>query len=220
MRLFVDSADMHQAAYWIDSGVIDGITTNPSLVRAAGYSDYHKAVRQIAERFPETEISIQLTSSDPDAMLAEGRALTGEIPGAVIKVPVVTAFGEPRFGAIRAMSAAGLSVNATACLTVGQAVLASKAGARYASLLWGRIADEGGDPGKVVSALRRILDRSDAATEVLVASLRGAADVTLALLAGADVVTVSPAVLGRWADHHYARATVAQFDSDLRSTGA
>jgi transaldolase len=215
MKIFVDSANMNEAAYWIDSGLAEGITTNPTLLRKAGCTDYAKAVREIAERFPTTEVSIQLVSRDEDNMLAEGRDFIAEIPNAVIKVPVIAPSGAFHFTAVSALTRAGIPVNATACLTVGQVVLSAKSGARYASVFWGRIADEGGDCTATVSGARKILTGAGATTKLIAGSIRGAADITAAFLAGADVVTAAPSILRRWADHHYSRATVAQFYSDL-----
>ena len=132
----------------------------------------------------------------------------------MVKIPVVSGAGTPNFRVIAAVSQRGVTVNATACLSVGQAVLAVKAGARYASLLWGRLGDEGADPGSAVSAAAHLVPRAREGSEVVAASLRGPADATAAMMSGAQVIAIPPDVLAKLANHHYATATVQQFYAD------
>jgi transaldolase len=217
MRIFIDSAVLDDIAYWVDAGVVDGVTTNPTLLKQAGVGDHRDAVRRIAALVAPREVSVQLCASTPASMMVEAQGIAEQIANVVVKVPVISPEGTVHLGVISKLATAGTRVNATACLTVGQAVLAAKAGASYVSIFWGRIGDEGGDPASVVQSVRRLLDDDSSRAEVIVGSIRSPADITAAVLSGTHIVTVPPAILLRWADHRYARATVQQFYADSQA---
>lgn len=214
IKIFLDSADADELVWWIEAGVIDGVTTNPTILRRLGLDDWIGHVRDLANRAGKLPISVQVTAQEHSEMVSQAVMIAGEIEQAVIKIPVVSSTGGPNFRTIAVLSERDIPVNATACLTVGQAVLAAKAGARYASLLWGRIGDEGGDPAGTVGLASTLVPRVSDRTELLVGSIRTPNDVTMALAAGAHVVTVPPDLLRRWAQHHHAAAMVAQFNRD------
>jgi len=214
MQLFADSADLDEIREWLRHGVIDGVTTNPSILLKAGVFSVREGARAIARLLGDAPLSVEVVSDDPEDMVARGREVAGWASNIVVKVPVVTTGGDPCLSAIHALSEEGIRVNATACMTTGQAMLAAKAGAAYVSLFAGRIADEGLDASAVVSGVVRWLERWDYPARVIVGSIRGVIDIQSAALAGAHVVTVPPRLLKQMVDHKYSRFTVQQFLSD------
>lgn len=218
VKLFLDSADLDELIPWIESRVIDGITTNPTILRQLGVQDWLGHLRDLAGKTGDLPINIQVTAREHHEMINQATMIVGEIEHAVVKVPIVSSAGDPNLATIAALSERGIPVNTTACLAVGQAVLAAKAGARYTSLLWGRIGDEGADPASVVSLAADLLPRVNDRACLLVGSIRTPNDVTGALAAGAHAVTVRPALLRRWTQHHHAAATVAQFYRDAEGS--
>jgi transaldolase len=214
MRLFADSADLDEIRTWLRYGVIDGVTTNPSILLKAGVYNLREGAREIANLLGEAPLSVEVVSDDPEDMVARGREIASWASNIVVKIPVITSCGEPCLGAIHALSNDGINVNATACLSSGQAMLAAKAGAAYVSLFAGRIADEGLDASAVIAAVVRWLDLWDCRARLIVGSIRGVIDIQTAALAGAHVVTVPPKFLKQMVDHKYSRFTVHQFLSD------
>lgn len=211
MFVLLDSADRAQVDYWLDCGVIDGVTTNPLIMAREGVSYDHKTLVGLAEAIAPRPLHLEVTAPGGDELLAQAHLLSGLAANVVVKVPVITPGGEPCLPAINALHGAGVRVNATACLSMGQAVLAAKAGAEFVSIFVGRIDDEGGDGAEVVASTRRWLDRWGLDTRIISASLRGTADVRRSWEAGTDCVTVPPAVLSRLCDHKYGRHTVGEF---------
>jgi transaldolase len=217
MQLFLDSADDTLVRYWLAQGVLDGITTNPTVLRRDGVTDTVGAVTKLADLMPDGVVHVEVTEVSGTELINEAITLSRLAANIVVKVPSLTPDGEPLLREIAELSAAGVAVNCTACLSFGQAALASKAGARYVSVLVGRIDDEGGDGAEVVADVRAWLDRWDSPAEIVAASLRGPADVQRSMRSGAHCVTVPPAVLAKFADHQYARRTVRQFLEDARA---
>ncbi|HLL34503.1 transaldolase family protein [Streptomyces sp.] len=214
MKIFLDTTDLDAVTRWLPHGIVDGVTTNPTLLRKAGVDNAREMVRELARQVAPGDVSIQVAGETHDEMVQQalGYRTLGE--NIVIKVPVIRPDGRPNLDVMATLSRQGIPVNATACLSLAQVLAAAKAGARYASLLWGRVADEGGSPEAVVADAARLLRRFGLSTQLLIGSVRTAGDITKALSAGADVVTVPPALLERWLDHHYSRVTVQQFNAD------
>jgi transaldolase len=214
MQLFADSADPDEIRRWLRYGVIDGVTTNPSILLKTGVYSLREGAQQIAKLLGDAPLSVEVVSDDPEDMVERGREIAGWASNIVVKVPVITSRGEPCLGAIHALSGHGIKVNATACLSAGQAMLAAKAGAAYVSVFAGRIADEGLDATAVIDGVARWLDRWNYGARLIVGSIRGVIDIQAAALAGAHVVTVPPRLLSQMMDHKYSRFTVQQFLSD------
>ena len=216
MQIFLDTASIPEIIRWKTQHVIDGVTTNPSILYKAGFHDLKNAAQELAAVIPDMPLSVEVTTDDPGEMVEQGRECAGWAPNIVVKVPVLNSEGEPCFEAVHKLRSEGIAVNATAILSFGQAILAAKAGASYVSIFAGRIADEGNDPEPVIAAVRRWLDLWKNEAKIIVGSVRGAFDVQRAAMTGAHVVTVPPALLAKFAYHHYSKATAAEFLENAR----
>jgi transaldolase len=216
MKIFADTADTNEIRRWQAQGVIDGVTTNPSILLAAGATDLRQAAVELAGLLVDRPLSVEVVSDDPETMFKQGQEMATWASNIVIKVPIITTRGEPCLSVVQGLIRSGISVNVTACMSFGQAMLATKAGATYVSLFSGRISDEGADAGLVISRTVEWMRHWGYATEVIVGSIREASSVQVAALAGAHVITVPPKFLSQLADHKYSRFTVQQFLDDAQ----
>lgn len=212
MRIFIDTADVGLIEFWHEAGVVAGCTTNPLLTSQLDVDlEYHiKRIASVLDTYP---VSVQLrTAEDIEGFVEQAQSVRAWAQNIVIKIPIVRPDGKPQLKLIRTLREHGFAINVTACFSAGQALLAAAAGARYVSILIGRIADEGGDPVGVCKVTRQGLDDSGGDCEVIAASLRGPADFYAAVLGGAHIATVPPAVLEKLVDHKFSRHTVSQLD--------
>lgn len=216
MEIFADTADVAEIAKWLRRGVLDGVTTNPSIMLKDGVRDVEKAAREIAELLGSRPVSVEVTANEPDEMLAQARVVARWASNIVVKIPIVNEDGVPCLEVIHTLAGEGIRVNTTAILSFNQVVMAAKAGATYLSIFGGRIADEGHDPAGVVALAARWVERWGYG-KILVGSVRGPLDVQAAAAAGAHVVAVPPAVLEKLLDHKYSRDTVRTFNADART---
>jgi transaldolase len=214
MEIFLDSANVKEIAQWLAEGIVDGVTTNPSIIHADGMYDLERGAIKIAELVHPRPVSVEVTTNDRDEMLRQGRALAHLAENIVVKIPVINQFGESCLRVVRALTEEGIRVNVTACLSFGQAAMSTKAGATYVSLFSGRISDEGHDAGVVIRLTVDWLARWGYETRVIVGSIRQAYNIQEAALAGAHVITVPPQFLGKLLDHKYSRETVRIFVED------
>ena len=214
MKIFVDSANEHEILRWFREGVVDGITTNPSIMLKDGMSDIESGVKRLCELVGERPVSIEVTSNDATEMLIQARTFSSWARNLVIKIPIVNEFGESSLRVINQLANEGIAVNVTAILSFNQAILATKAGATYVSIFVGRIADEGGDPNLVVRNVRQWLDEWDYSVQIIIGSIRAVLDIQNAALAGAHIITVPPQFFPKMIDHKYSRDTVRQFNRD------
>jgi len=214
MQIYLDSADHHEIAKWSREGIVDGATTNPSILFKDGVFDLEEGARTLARLLQDRPLSVEVTSDEPAQMLAQGRALAGLAPNIVVKIPITNARGEPCLSVVHSLSKKGVAVNSTAILSFNQAILAAKAGAAYVSIFAGRIADEGNDPAVVIRNVRGWLDAWGYTAKIIVGSIRAVIDIQAAALAGAHIVTIPPQFLPKMVDHKYTRDTVAQFNRD------
>ena len=141
MEIFADTADIAEITKWLRRGVLDGVTTNPSIMLKDGVRDMEKAAREIAEVLEGRPVSVEVTSNDPDEMLGQAQAYATWAPNIVVKIPIINEDGAPCLEVIRVLAADGIKVNATAMLSFNQVMLAAKAGATYLSIFAGRVAD-------------------------------------------------------------------------------
>jgi len=211
MRLFVDSADQRQIEHWLEQGVVDGVTTNPTIMFKDGATDLEECARRLAGLLGERPLSVEVTSNDCETMVEQGRTFATWARNIVVKIPIVNKHGESCLGVIHRLSQEGVGVNATAILSFNQALLAAKAGATYVSIFAGRVADEGNDPAATIRNVRRWLDDWELSSHIIVGSIRSVMDVQSAALAGAHIVTIPPQFLAKMVDHKYTRETVRQF---------
>ncbi|MFA7248710.1 MAG: fructose-6-phosphate aldolase [Dehalococcoidia bacterium] len=195
MRIFMDTANIDEIRRGAALGVVDGVTTNPSLLAKEGVQ-YRDRVLEIAS-VVDGPISAECISSDLEPLLAEARRVAAWHENVVVKVPM----GEVGLQAIRQLAQEGIRVNCTLIFSPNQALLAAKAGAAYVSPFVGRINDAGQDGMAVIRESVRIFDAFHLPTQVLAASIRGARDVTECALAGAHVATIPSAVLFQMMQH-------------------
>ncbi len=214
MKIFIDSANVNEITKWMEMGIIDGVTTNPSIMLKDGIYDIDAGGKKITKLVHPMPVSLEVTTDDLPQMLAQGRKLARIASNAVIKIPQVTRAGVPCYGVIRQLEKEGIKVNATVAMSFGQVMLAAKSGATYISIFAGRVGDEGGDAPQLIADSVEWLDRWSYGSEIIVGSIRSVADIWTAALAGAHIITIPPQFLNLLADHKYSRATVEQFLND------
>jgi len=206
MRLFIDTANVDEIREL--SWLIDGVTTNPSLV-AKEKRPFEEVIREICG-IVDGPVSAEATALDADGMVAEGRRLAKIHENVVVKIPMTEAGME----ATRVLAGEGIGVNVTLVFSANQALLAAKCGARFVSPFVGRIDDAGGTGMELVSEIVEIFENYAFATEVLVASVRGPQHVRDAALLGADVATVPYAVLKKLFGHPLTDVGIERFLKD------
>ena len=213
MQIFLDSTDTAQIRELAATGLVDGVTTNPSLIAKSG----RPMLEVIAEicSIVEGPISAEAVSSDVETMLAEGRKLAAIAPNVVVKLPLtkngLIATGE--------LAREGINVNVTLCFSAVQAMLAAKAGAAYISPFIGRLDDNGADGVALIADIRAIYDTYGYDTEILAASIRNPDHVKNSALAGADCATIPPEVFNALFKHPLTDKGLDQFLSDWAKTG-
>jgi transaldolase len=184
MKFFIDTANVQEIREAASLGMLDGVTTNPSLVAKEG-KDFHKVLREIVS-LVNGPISAEVTATDRDGMVDEGRELAGIHPNIVIKVPLTV----EGLRACKSLRGEDIKTNVTLCFSPSQALLAAKAGATYISPFIGRLDDISHDGMELIGLIRTIYDNYGFETEILAASLRHPRHVVEAALAGADVATI------------------------------
>jgi transaldolase len=198
MKFFLDSADLNEIRRAMDAGLIDGITTNPSLLaKYAGAEHEPREVLQEIARLVPGPISAEVVALERDEMVREGRELAKIADNIVVKVPLT----EAGLMACRQFRSEDIGVNVTLCFSPAQALLAAKAGASYISPFVGRLDDVSQDGMELISQIVQIYSNYDFRTEVLVASVRHPMHVVQAALLGADVATVPAKVLHQLMHH-------------------
>ncbi|RDE08006.1 fructose-6-phosphate aldolase [Pelagibacterium lacus] len=214
MKFFVDTADISEIRELHEAGLLDGVTTNPSLVAKSG-RDFKEVVKEICDLLPGLPVSAEVTATDYETMMAEADVLAAIADNVVVKVPLTLA----GLKACKALSDKGVKTNVTLCFSANQALLAAKVGATYISPFLGRLDDINLDGMQLIQDIRVIYDNYDFSTQILAASIRSANHVSDAALAGADVATIPPAVLKKLADHPLTDKGLAAFVKDWESTG-
>ena len=195
MKIFLDTANLEIIRMYNDMGLVDGITTNPSLLAKEG-GDPQKIMEEISEII-KGDVSLEVISTDYDGMMEEGRRLRKYGDNVVVKCPMT---GEG-LKACKSLTAEGIPVNVTLIFSPNQAVLAAKAGAKYVSPFIGRLDDIGHTGMDLIKEIKQIFANYDFNTEILVASIRHPQHVVDAAKIGADIVTVPGAVLGKMLTH-------------------
>ncbi len=214
MEIFIDTANVAEIKRWLRYGVIDGVTTNPTIMLKDGAYDAEARAREIAALVKGRPVSVEVTTNDPVKMFDQAVAFARWAPNIVVKIPIINEDGEPCLGVVKALEEREVRVNVTAIMSFGQLALAAKAGATYASIFAGRVSDEGHDAPGLIAAAVEWLERYRYKTRVIVGSIRGAIDIQHAALAGAHVITIPPAFLTKMVDHQYTRETVRGFVQD------
>lgn len=214
MKFFVDTADVSEIRDLSDTGLVDGVTTNPSLVAKTGRS-FLEVVGEICD-IVKGPVSAEVTATDHETMLAEGRKLAKIAPNIAVKVPLTP----DGLKTCKALTGEGTMVNVTLCFSAAQAILAAKAGASFVSPFVGRLDDIGASGMDLIDEICTIYDQyDDFTTEVLVASVRGPNHVVQAATMGAHVVTVPPSVLRQLFNHPLTDKGLDAFLADWAKTG-
>lgn len=213
MKFFVDTADINAISELQATGLIDGVTTNPSLVAKSG-RPFAEVIASICE-IVDGPVSAEVVATDHETMLSEGRKLAAIAPNVAVKVPLTL----DGLKACRTLADAGTAVNVTLCFSANQALLAAKAGAAFISPFIGRLDDIHIDGMELIEEIRTIYDNYLFETEILAASIRSPNHVKQAALAGADVATVPPAVLTGLANHPLTDKGLAAFLADAEKAG-
>lgn len=195
MKIFLDTANLQSIKQYNDMGLLDGITTNPSLLAKEG-GNPQKAMEEIT-KIIKGDVSLEVVATDYDGMMDEGHKLKKYGANVVIKVPM-TADG---LKACKSFSQEGIPVNVTLVFSPNQAILAAKAGAKYVSPFIGRLDDVGQDGMALIAEIKQIFSNYNFKTQILVASVRHPIHVVEAAKIGADVVTLPPDVLGKMLKH-------------------
>lgn len=214
MQIFIDSANMSEIKKWVDYGIADGVTTNPSIMFSDGISDMEVGAKEIAALVYPRPVSVEVTTNNLDEMVIQARAIARLAPNIVIKIPIINEYGEPCLGVIKTLEEEGMKVNTTAMMSFSQVVLAAKAGTTYASIFAGRVADEGHDASQLIRMARGWLDTWGHKAKIIVGSIRGVIDVQNGAVAGAHIIAIPPRFLDKMVDHKYTRFTVRQFSED------
>jgi transaldolase len=213
MKFFVDTADVAAIAELNDLGMVDGVTTNPSLILKSG-RDIIEVTKEICS-IVSGPVSAEVVALNADDMIAEGRKLAEIAPNIAVKVPLTW----DGLKACRALTGEGTMVNVTLCFSANQALLAAKAGATFISPFIGRLDDINLDGLDLIGDIRQIYDNYGFETQILAASIRTANHVTQCALIGADVMTAPPAVIKAMASHVLTDKGLDQFMKDWAKTG-
>lgn len=213
MKFFVDTADIAEIRDMAATGLLDGVTTNPSLIAKSG-RDFKEAVAEICAAV-DGPVSAEVVSADAENMIAEGRELRDIAENVCVKVPLTW----DGLRACKTLSDAGVQVNVTLCFSANQALLAAKAGATFISPFIGRLDDINLEGVDLIADIRKIYDNYEFKTEILAASIRTVNHMRDVALIGADVATAPPAVLKKMVEHPLTAAGLAAFEADWAKTG-
>jgi transaldolase len=213
MKFFVDTADIDAIRELNDHGMVDGVTTNPSLILKAG-RDITEVTREICE-LVAGPVSAEVVAVDAEAMIGEGRKLAQIAPNITVKVPLTW----DGLKACRVLSDEGHMVNVTLCFSASQALLAAKAGATFISPFIGRLDDVNLDGMQLIADIRQIYDNYDFPTQILAASIRTTNHMAEAAKIGADVATAPPSVIKAMVSHPLTDRGLEQFLKDWEKTG-
>jgi transaldolase len=213
MKFFVDTADVAAIAELNDLGMVDGVTTNPSIILKSG-RNILEVTKEICS-IVSGPVSAEVVATKAEDMIAEGRKLAEIASNITVKVPLTW----DGLRACKVLSGEGRMVNVTLCFSANQALIAAKAGATFISPFVGRLDDINMDGMELISDIRQIYDNYGFDTQILAASIRTVNHITQCALVGADVITAPPSVIKALANHPLTDAGLAQFEKDWAKTG-
>ncbi len=214
MQFFIDTADMKDITELAATGMVDGVTTNPSLIAKSG-RNFLEVIAEICD-VVKGPVSAEVTALEHKAMIQEGLKLRAIAENVTVKLPLTW----EGLKACKALSSEGIMVNVTLCFSAAQALLAAKAGATYISPFVGRLDDMGQDGMQLIEDICTIYNQYDTlSTQVLVASIRNPIHLILAAKMGAHVATLPPAVLRQLVQHPLTDKGLVQFMEDWKKTG-
>ncbi|MBO6575140.1 MAG: fructose-6-phosphate aldolase [Rhodothermales bacterium] len=211
MKFFIDTADLDEIREAQQMGVLDGVTTNPSLMKKVGGVDFHQHIVKICD-IVDGDVSAEVTAVDYDGIMREGRELAALHPQVVVKVPLIA----EGIKAIKSFTEEGIKTNCTLCFSPTQALIAAKAGATYISPFIGRLDDISTNGMELIEQIVHIYANYGYETEVLAASIRHPMHVVDAALAGADVATIPFGVIGKLLKHPLTDIGLERFLADWK----
>ena len=214
MKFFIDTANLDEIREANEMGLVDGVTTNPSLITKEGNVDFKEHIGRICE-IVDGDVSAEVTALDLEGMLKEGREYAKIAKNVVIKCPMTV----DGMKATRKLSDEGIPVNVTLCFSATQALIAAKAGAKYISPFIGRLDDISHDGMELIHQIVQIYDNYGFTTEVLAASIRSPMHIVNAALAGADVATIPFKVITQLIEHPLTDNGLEAFLADWKKGG-
>ncbi|MBY0421819.1 MAG: fructose-6-phosphate aldolase [Parvularculaceae bacterium] len=213
MKFFLDTADVADIKELLPTGLVDGVTTNPTLIAKSG-RDFKEVIAEMCH-LTAGPVSAEVVATDAPTMLREGHALAKIARNVTVKLPLTL----EGLKACKSLSSEGIKTNVTLCFSSNQALIAAKAGATFISPFIGRLDDVGADGMELIREIRAIYDNYDFQTEILAASIRTPTHIRDAALAGADVATAPPSVIKGLVNHPLTEKGLAQFLADWAKTG-
>ena len=214
MKLFLDTADVKQIKKWKETGLIDGVTTNPThLSKTKG--NPQKTILEICKLLPKGEISVEVTQKKPEDVYKQAKAIAKLSKNILVKIPCHRDY----YSVIAKLAKEKIKLNVTLVFTLIQGLMMCKLGVQYISPFVGRWDDIDVDGGEVLYQLRQMIDEYGFQTGLLAASIRGVRHFNDAILAGADVVTVPESVLEKSTDHVLTNRGIEKFDNDWKKLG-
>ena len=208
MKFFIDTADVEEIREASRLGILDGVTTNPTLIARTGRK-FEEVIKEICA-LVSGPVSAEVVATDTEGMLEEARANAGLAPNVVVKIPLIP----DGLKAVKMLSAEDIKTNVTLCFSAVQALMAAKAGATYISPFVGRLDDQGQRGMEVVEQIRTIYDNYGFETEIIVASIRHPLHVLEAALMGADIATIPFSTFGKLVSHPLTDDGLRQFLAD------
>ena len=212
MKIFLDTSDVNVISKHCESGLIDGVTTNPTLMMQSGRNPID-VIKDISTLFPDdSSISAEVVADTAEEMISQAKQYYSISPNITIKVPCT----EEGLKACNVLSAKNIPVNVTLIFSVTQAILCAKAGAKFVSPFIGRCEDNGLSGIGLIESIRTIFDRNNIKTQILAASIRTTEHVTNAFIAGTDIVTLPPSIFEEMYKHDLTDQGIDQFDKDWK----
>ncbi|KRL76251.1 fructose-6-phosphate aldolase [Ligilactobacillus equi] len=208
MKFFLDTANTDDIRKYAELGLVDGVTTNPTLISREG-RDFETVVKEITT-IVSGPVSAEVTATKADEMIEQARSVAKWADNIVVKIPMT----EEGLKAVRVVSQEGIKTNVTLIFSVAQGLLAAKAGATYISPFLGRLDDIGSNGVQLIKNLRKVLDNYDFDTEIISASVRGVQHVEEVALAGSDIATIPASVFGKMFKHPLTDNGLASFMKD------
>ena len=215
MKFFLDTANLAEIKEAVELGVIDGVTTNPSLVGQEGDIDFYARVRGICE-IVDGPVNAEVISVEAEEMIKEARKLADLAPNVVVKIPMT----EDGLKAVKTLEAEGIETNVTLVFSANQALLAAKAGASYISPFVGRLDDRAHEGMKLVEEINTILNNYNLTSEIITASIRSPRHVKEAALIGADIATIPFEVIAKMSEHPLTDIGLERFLNDWEEAQA
>ena len=214
VEFFIDSSDIKEIKEMASWNIISGVTTNPKILSSDKVENIEERIKEIAD-VVDGPISVEVFSEDVEEMIAEAKKYSKWHPNVIIKVPML---GGDSLKTMKELNSRNIKINATACMSSNQAVAAALAGADYISFFYGRIGDCGYDPFIVIKETAEVFKNSPKLkkTKIIIGSMRSVLDVNRSIMAGADIITITPPILRRLVVNAKTTETIKEFEDSWK----